>query len=275
MILRRSGIAEPRREAGSLLSFVLEKDKTYLIAYPEYELTQEETERFSEVLKRRAGREPFQHITGRQEFYGLDFFVSKDVLIPRPETEMLVEEAMAILSRTKDPRFAEVGVGSGCIAVSILRNLRSARAVGLDLSAEALRVAERNARTHGVFERLELEESNVFEALRNKLKSSTPFDLIVSNPPYIPAEDFARLQPEVGRFDPEVALTDGRDGLSIIRKIVRRSPQFLKPGGFLLLEIGIGQADEVRAMFAPKIWSSVEIRPDLQGIPRMVKGSRF
>lgn len=274
-VLEESGIRESRREAGSLLAFALRKNRTFLIAHPEYELLPEEETRFREFLERRAAREPFQHITGRQEFYGLDFVVTKDVLIPRPETELLVENAIRLLKDRKNPAFCEIGVGSGCISVSILHEAETATAVGLDISEKALEIAGLNARNNGVSNRLELKISDVFAALRQ----NASFDLIVSNPPYIPRGEIKDLQPEVRNFDPLDALTDGADGLSIIEKIAGDAPRFLKSGGFLLLEIGFGQSEKVREMFSPEKWQSVEILPDLQGIPRTVvahlKGERL
>lgn len=269
-ILEQNGIAEPRREANSLLAFFLQKDKVFLIAHSGYELTPDEEKQFSTILERRANREPFQHITGKQEFYGLDFFVSKDVLIPRPETEIIVENAIEILRETKDPRICEIGIGSGCISVSILHENANAKAFSFDISENALQIAEKNARFHGVFDRIFLEKSDVFENIKDK-----DFDLIVSNPPYIPQSDFDDLQPEVRDFDPQIALTDGKDGLSIIAKIIERSPDFLKPKGHILIEIGIDQANSVKKMFSPEIWQSVEFISDLQNIPRTVRARKY
>lgn len=265
----QNGINESRREAFSLLAFALQKDKTFLIAHSDYQLSNEEEKCFSQLLERRANREPFQHITGKQEFYGLDFFVTKEVLIPRPETEIIVENAIEILREIENPRVCEVGVGSGCISVSILHEVKNARAIGLDISEKALQIAEKNARFHGVFDRLSLEKSDIFNDVKNK-----KFDLIVSNPPYISQSDFENLQPEVRYFDPQIALTDGKNGLSIIEKIVDESPYFLKPNGFLLMEIGVDQANFVKEMFSPEIWQFFEILPDLQNIPRTVKARK-
>ena len=265
-LLQESGIAEPRREANSLLAVALRKDKTFLIVHPEYELSSEEETRFREFFERRAAREPFQHITGRQEFYGLDFIVTKDVLIPRPETELIAENAIRILKDKENSSFCEVGVGSGCISVSILHEIKTATATGLDVSEKALEIAGLNAENIGVINRLKLKISDVFAALQTE-----KFDLIVSNPPYIPREEIETLQPEVRNFEPLSALTDGENGLSIIEKIIRESPEFLKSGGFLLLEIGFNQSDKVREMFRAEMWQSLEILPDLQGIPRTVR----
>jgi release factor glutamine methyltransferase len=265
-ILQSSGIEQPRREAASLLAFALKKDKTFLISHPEYKLSNVEEKRFRRFLKRRALREPFQYITGKQEFYGLDFLVTPDVLIPRPETELIVENAVEILRGKEHARFCEVGVGSGCISVSILHEIKSASAIGFDISGKALKIAKKNAVVHRVLERLELKISDVFEKLRDE-----KFDLIVSNPPYVSSEDIKNLQAEVRDFEPLMALTDDGDGVSIIERIITGAPTFLNNNGFLLLEIGLAQASRVSAMFSPQIWKDIDIFPDLQGIARMVK----
>lgn len=265
-ILQENGIGEPRREAGSLLAFVLKKNRTFLITRDDYELSRDEEANFQAVLGRRANREPLQYITGKQEFYGLDFEVSAGVLIPRPETELIVENALEILKPLEKSRFCEVGVGSGCISAAILYNAETASAIGLDVSEKALEIATKNAEKHAVADRFCLKKSDVFEVLTDE-----KFDLIVSNPPYIPRGDIENLQAEVRDFEPLNALTDGGDGLSIIENIIADAPRFLKPHGFLLLEIGFGQADDVRKLFDEKIWRTFEILPDLQGIPRTVR----
>jgi release factor glutamine methyltransferase len=264
--LAEKGIDDPPRQAASLLALALQKDRIFLVAHPEYALTGEEETRFNGYLERRARREPLQYIRGTQEFYGLDFEVSPGVLIPRPETEMLVENAIEILRNRDAASFCEVGVGTGCIFISILHNRKTVLATGLDISTEALRVAGINAKKHNVAARSRLQISNVFDELGDE-----EFDLVVSNPPYISKSEFDVLQPEVRDFEPAGALTDGGTGLSIIGRIVRESPRFLKSGGFLLMEIGFGQAEAVRAMFDTSVWQAVEILPDLQSIPRVVK----
>ena len=265
-ILRQSGIAEPRREANSLLALALQKDRSFLIAHPEYEISLEEEWHFRNFLERRARHEPFQYIRGKQEFYGLDFILTPDVLIPRPETELIVEAAIKILREKENPLICEVGVGSGCITVSILHEIKNAVAIGLDVSEKALEIARINAENNRVSDRIELRISDVFEALKGE-----KFDLIVSNPPYVPSEDFAALQTEVRDFEPRIALTDGSDGLSIIEKIISGAPEFLKPGCFLLMEIGFNQSNKVWEMFNMNAWQIVEFLPDLQGIPRMLQ----
>lgn len=265
-ILRRTGIAEPRREAVSLLIFALRKDKLFLVAHDDYELSGDEEKRFQDFLTRRAQREPLQYIRGAQEFFGLNFTVTPDVLIPRPETELIVESAIEILHGKENPRFCEVGVGSGCISISILHEIKNASAVGLDISEAALKIAEMNARQNNVADRLELKISDVFGNLRDEI-----FDLIVSNPPYIRLADLQNLQPEVRDFEPHAALTDGMDGFSIIEKIVSDAPKFLRGGGYLLIEIGFDQSAQVSEMFDKDVWQSAEFLQDLQGIARTVK----
>lgn len=264
-VLRQTGVAEARREASSLLCFVLEKEPAFLIAHPEYQLTEEESASYTQVLRRRARREPFQYITGRQEFYRLDFEVNPAVLIPRPETEILVAEAVRILSACSEGSFLELGVGSGCISVSILHETERTAAVGVDISGEALTVAARNAKKHDVSSRLTLVEGDLFGGV------SGVFDLIVSNPPYVSEGELDRLQAEVSLFEPRAALAGGDDGLAIVRRIIDGAPVFLKPQGALLMEIGFEQAESVRELFDRRIWESSDFLPDLQRIPRIVK----
>ncbi len=267
-ILKEAGIAEPRKEAASLMAFILDKDAAFVVAHSEDELAANQKMLFDSCVRRRAKREPFQYITRRQEFYGLEFEVTPDVLIPRPETEILVEEAIKLLSNIENPRFCEVGVGSGCISVSILANVPHATAIGVDISPAALKVAQSNAEHHNVAERLTLLESDVFSNVTGK------FDLIASNPPYIPARDIDSLQTEVRDHEPHSALDGGADGLTIIKNLIFRSPVFLTRQGTLLIEIGFDQAAKVRELFDREVWSEPKFLPDLQGISRIVKADR-
>src|SRR6476620_1306428 len=228
--LAQAGVPEHVRESSTLLRFALKKDRVFLISHPEYELTDRELSAFNEALERRVRREPLQYITGRQEFYGLEFTVTPGVLIPRPETEMLVAKGIELLGDSDAPRFAEIGVGSGCISISILANVLAARAAASDISPAAIEVARRNAIDNFVSDRITLIESDLFAGFGRER-----FELIVSNPPYVPAAEMDGLQPEVLAFEPRTALTDGADGLTIIERIVARAPAFLSAGGSLVL----------------------------------------
>jgi release factor glutamine methyltransferase len=265
--LRRAGVPEERREAGSLLMHVLDRDRTYILAHAEDQLTDEQVEKFSEALDARAQGKPLQYITGHQEFFGLEFEVTSDVLIPRPETELLVEAALSIVASNETPFICDVGTGSGCILITLLHNLPGARGIALDISEAALAVAGRNANRHGVRERLSFVASDCFA---NVGPAFGPFDLIVSNPPYVAERAVAGLQREVRDFEPRDALIAGEDGLSVIRRLLMESRDYLKGGGFLIFEIGFDQHDAVNELIDENLWKLLEIYDDLQGIPRTV-----
>jgi release factor glutamine methyltransferase len=268
--LRRAGVAEARREAGSLVGFAAGRDRTFLLTHADAHLAPDELARLRAAVARRAAGEPLQYITGRQEFYGLEFEVNSDVLIPRPETELLVESALEVFKDAPVPTFCDVGTGSGCVAVALLHARPRARACALDLSPAALAVAARNAARHGVGERLTLLVSDCFGALRDAAHGRAGFDAVVSNPPYVAERDLPGLQREVRDHEPRGALTPGGDGLSVIRRLVAEAPQFLRPGGHLLFEIGHDQHERVRRLVDPRVWTLLDIRRDLQGIPRTV-----
>ena len=263
--LRDADVPDGIREATSLLKFAIARDRAFIIAHPEYELTDKEAELFRNSIARRAAREPFQHIVGRQEFYGLDFLVTPDVLIPRPETELIVERAIELLTPLPSPRFLEIGVGSGCISVALLKHCPKASAEAVDISDPAIEVARRNANMHGVADRLNILNSDIFESIADE-----KFDLIVSNPPYVPLDEYADLQPEVRDHDPRIAVTDGSTGLTVIERIVDRAPKHLVSGSHLLMEIGYGQRERVSSLFDPAVWKAVGFLHDLQQIARTV-----
>ncbi len=266
--LEKAGIAQPRREAASLLQHSLGRNGAFLIAHPEYELTESECHKFDDAVSRRERREPFQLIVGRKEFYGLDFEVEAGVLIPRPETEILVEKAIELLETIERPTVFEVGVGTGCIAISILNSLPNVAVTAVDISDKALALAEQNARRHNVLDSLSLRKGDLFEGISEK------FAMIVSNPPYISQDDAATLQPEVIDFDPPEALFSGRDGLDTITRMIQAAPRFIYPGGYLLFEFGYGQAERVQELLKKGAWTEVEIVNDLQGIPRALIAKR-
>jgi release factor glutamine methyltransferase len=263
--LEQSGVAEARREASSLLSHVIAKERTFLISHAEDALGVDELERFENAVARRGAGEPAQYITGTQDFYGRAFRVTPDVLIPRPETELLVEAALEVMSA--GAVVCDVGTGSGCIAITLLCERADARAVAVDVSEAALEVAQQNARDLLVQDRVEFKLSDCFSALN---PSAAQFDTIISNPPYVSAEMLSGLQREVRDHEPLVALTPGDDGLSVIRRLLDDSPAFLRENGYLMMEIGFDQAEKVQQLVDESIWTLKEIRPDLQGIPRIV-----
>jgi release factor glutamine methyltransferase len=264
-ILDRAGVPEPRREAGSLLSFILKKDRTFLISHAEDRVDDQFLTQFQESVERRAGGEPLQYITGVQDFFGREFHVTPDVLIPRPETELLVEAAVEVIG--SKPFICDVGTGSGCIAITLLCEINNARAVAIDKSTAALEIAKLNARNHSVAERMVFVVSNCFNSLD---KDEYQFDVVVSNPPYVSAAIIDGLQREVKDHEPLIALSPGPDGLSIIRRLLLEAPAFLKARGFMIMEIGFDQGEAVKDLVDSDVWHLLEIRPDLQGIPRIV-----
>jgi release factor glutamine methyltransferase len=264
--LREAGVPEPRREAGSLLAFVIRTDRTFLISHSEDLLQAEQFSRFREVVERRSLGEPLQYITGLQDFYGREFRVSKDVLIPRPETELLVESALLLLNESNSI-VCDVGTGSGCIAVTMLCERPDLRGVALDVSEVALEIALQNALRWEVQDRLNFAISDCFDGLA---PDQNQFDLIVSNPPYVSAGAIPGLQREVKDHEPRIALSPGPDGLAVIRRLIQDAPRFLRNDGYLLLEIGFDQGEAMQQLVDPSSFELIEIRPDLQGIPRIV-----
>jgi release factor glutamine methyltransferase len=262
-ILRDSAVDEARREAASLLGHVLGRDRGFVITHAGDPLDHQPYLTFRNLIARRAGSEPLQYLTGHQEFFKLDFEVSPDVLIPRPETELIVEIALEFCRNDPAPLIADIGTGSGCIAISLLHELPAAVAVGTDISRAALNVAQRNAERHRVPGRLTLVESDCF----SQVQVAKPFSLILSNPPYVSDDELRRVQREVS-FEPHAALAGGPDGLAVIRRLLVEAPPFLRSGGHLVFEIGFGQSKAVEQLIDRRVWKLLEIRKDLQGIPR-------
>ena len=266
--LEGAGVPDARREAGSLLSFILGKDRTFLISHAEDETDENSLARLREFVERRAAGEPLQYITGVQDFYGREFRVTPDVLIPRPETELLVEAALQKVGETgATPFICDVGTGSGCIAVTLLCEIVNARAIAIDKSPAALEIAKLNAQNQSVADRTLFVVSDCFNSLDSR---DYEFDLIVSNPPYVAEGAFEGLQREVRDHEPLVALSPGGDGLSVIRRLIDEGPAFIKPNGYMLMEIGYDQGEAVEGLINRSAWTLCEIRPDLQGIPRIV-----
>jgi release factor glutamine methyltransferase len=219
--------------------------------------------RFSEWLSRREQKEPSAYILGVREFWGLEFEVSPAVLIPRPESEFIVEEALARVNGSGSPAIADVGTGSGCIAIAIARSVPGARVVATDISGDALQVARRNAKRNGVADRVQFVETSYMDGIDG------PFDVITSNPPYVKEQDRQYVSRAVVRYEPHVALFGGDDGLSGVRAVLEAARFRLAPGGWLIFEFGLGQDDEVGEIVAGYAEYRLDgIRSDLQGIPR-------
>lgn len=229
-------------------------------------------EAFAALVARRERREPISGILGRREFWGLDFDVTPDVLAPRPETEIIVEEALARLPRRDagtghapaDLRLADVGTGSGCLAVCLAIAREDARVIATDVSAGAAQVARRNAERHGVADRIDIRVASLLEGV------AAPLDLIVSNPPYVPTSDIQGLPPEVRDHEPRSALDGGPDGLDLVRALMAQAAVTLSPAGFLIVEFGVGQEAGVREAARRAGLEVLVIRKDLQGIPRTI-----
>jgi len=250
-----------RRDAELLLLHVAGKDRAFLLTHPDAPLTPGQQSTYEQWLNRRAKHEPIQYILGEQEFYGLTFRVTPDVLIPRPETEHLIEALLQLIPREAAIRIADVGTGSGAIAITLARKLPHVTITALDVSPPALKIAQQNAARHNVADRIRFLESDLLSAVADEI-----FDAIISNPPYVP--DSEALDPQVRNFEPATALYAGPSGLDIYRRLIPQSWQALKPRGWLFMEIGHGQHDALAALLSD--WNDVAFIDDLQQIPRVV-----
>lgn len=266
----RKGFASARLDAELLLGHVLGVDRIRLIVDSARPLEERELTAYRELIKRRRRGEPIAYIRGEREFYGLTFKVDQRVLVPRPDTETLVETA---LQRTKDRslygRALDLCTGSGCVAIAFAKSRPTWRVTGSDISPHALAVARDNAERLGAVFNTSLVEGDLFAAL----PSGARFDLITGNPPYIARPEIAELQIDVRDFEPRLALDGGEDGLDLVRRIVEQAPEFLEPGGVLALEIGFGQASAVAELFAARGFREVVRDRDYAGIERIVSGA--
>ena len=256
-----------------LLMHLLARDRGYLHAHPEVELSSEITDRYFQLIGERATGKPTQYITGHQEFWGLDFEVSPDVLIPRPETEHVVEAVLEAVKRQgleKDARLRiiDVGTGSGCIALALASEFPRAILFGADISRPALVVASRNALRLEMPERVKFLESDLLARFLDDVFLNS-VDFVVSNPPYVARHELDMVQREVRDFEPRVAVVALERGDEIYRRLIPQALRVLKPGGYLVVEIGYNMRDQVLALLGSP-WAEVELHPDLRGIPRVV-----
>jgi len=292
----RDGIVQLEREkvpsaalaAELLLMHTLGRDRAWLYGHPEQELDAVTREQYFSLIARRASGVPTQHLTGHQEFWGLDFEVTPDVLIPRPETEHVIEVALDRLGvdseassprRKEEFRIADVGTGSGCIAIALAHELPAAQIIATDISAGALEVAQRNAVRHGAASRIDFVECNLMNVLLHQSPvtshQSPHLDLIASNPPYIGRQEAATLPREVRDHEPEAALFGGEFGTEIYALLIAQAATLLKPGGILVLELGYKSAEHVSRLLATREWTDVALMSDLAGITRVVSALRL
>lgn len=263
--LTQKGADQARLDAELLLAAALDQDRLYLYLNKQQPLDAAELAAYKKLIQRRAVREPVAYILGHKGFWKNDFLVGPGCLIPRPETELLVETALPRLPEETGSRLLELGVGSGAVILSLLRERPEAMAVGVDVSPQALDWARLNAEKMNLTDRLELLEGDLFEPVNGR-----EFDLIVTNPPYVAEGDYPGLAPEITDHEPVTALTSGPEGLDCLRRITAQGRDFLVPGGWLLTEIGEDQGQAVRELFQAAGWTEVKVLPDLAGLDRVV-----
>jgi release factor glutamine methyltransferase len=289
--LRASHVPSHTLATELLLMHALGRDRTWLYTHAEAALDAADTEKYLSLIARRAAGEPTQYLTGKQEFWGLEFEVTPAVLIPRPETEHVMEVALARLGPRgfkihldsglprERLRIADVGTGSGCLAVALAYELPHAEIFATDISAAALEVARRNAARHTVGDRIHFLQTNLLDGLTDQVangaEKSQAFDLIVSNPPYVAREESAQLQREVRDHEPHAALFGGPTGVEMYAQLIEEAGSLLGSGGILGLELGYNSAEHVRAILADKkLWTKVTFTNDLAGIPRVAAADR-
>jgi release factor glutamine methyltransferase len=281
--LRAARVGSDTLAAELLLLHATKRERTYLYSHPEAELTADEASAYQSLLNRRITGVPVQHLAGKQEFWGLAFEVTPDVLIPRPETEHLIEVALDRLAlrelQAGRPNksdgagllIADVGTGSGCIAVALAKELPLANIVGIDISPAALAIAKRNAERHSFSDRVQFSESDLFSSFSG---SSPLFDLIVANPPYIGWREAAGLAREVRDHEPELALYGGEQGYEFYAELIAQSAERLKPGGLVVLELGHNSLAAVQPLLDAPLWKNTGVTNDLAGIPRVIAAKR-
>jgi release factor glutamine methyltransferase len=262
--LTSQNLPSPRMNAELLLRFTLDCDRAYLYAHPERELTADEQSRYDAALAERARGVPTQYITGHQEFWGMDLIVTPAVLIPRPETEHVVETVLGLVR--SEVRIIDVGTGSGSIALALAKELPQAEIHATDISPAALEIARVNAARHQLESRLHFHQTDLLEGLAPR------FDVIVSNPPYVGESESDQVQLAVRKFEPRLAVFAGATGLEVISRLIPQAHTALQPAGWLVMEISGTISDDVRSLLAG--WDEVQITPDLQSIPRVAKARR-
>ena len=257
------------QDAEFLLMHVLGKDRAWMLAYWKDEIGTDASIPYHSAIERRRSGEPIQYITGEAEFFGLPFRVTRAVLIPRPETEHVVEKVIELAAGMARPQIVDVGTGSGAIAVSVAAKIPSAAIAAIDISAAALDLARENAKRNGVTDRIRFLDGNLLAPV-----SEEKFDFVVSNPPYVPETDRTSLSVEVREYEPGLALFAGADGLAVYRRLIPAAYDALVPSGWIVLEIGYGQQEAIRSLLAQSEFAEIGFTADLQGIPRVAYARR-
>lgn len=265
--IKELGVENPGTESSLLLSNILGLNRSEIYIHPEREIDSEDVERFKRILRRRGNREPISYILGHCEFYSRGFVVSRGVLVPRPETELLVEEVLKVAKEISSPQIIDVGTGSGCIAVTICCEQRDSIVFATDISYDALRVARLNAKINGVEKDIKFSCADFLGCFKRGF-----FDIVVSNPPYISDSDLALIDPDVRDFEPNRAISGGKDGLYCVRSIVKGSLIVLKNGGWCILEIGHDQEGRAIEIFRQAGFREISLKKDLSGVSRVIKG---
>jgi release factor glutamine methyltransferase len=267
-MLERNDVGSPRMNAEVLLMLTLNCDRTFLFGHPERELSEDEETRYASYIRERARGVPSQYITGHQEFWGLDFIVTPAVLIPRPETEHIVEvvkELAGLMEFSgRRPKLIDVGTGSGAIAIALAKELPAAEVMAVDLSAEALEVTKLNAVRLEVADRVRIAKSDVMA----EVERNGSFDFVASNPPYVALSEADKVQDVVKKFEPKMAVFAGEHGFDVIDRLIPQAHEALRPGGYLVMEIGYSMSQATMDRLAD--WEDVHAVPDLAGIPRVV-----
>jgi release factor glutamine methyltransferase len=261
-------VPSPRLNAELLLMFVLARERAYLYAHPERELTTDEQAQYEDVIRERARGCPTQYITGHQEFWGLDLLVSPAVLIPRPETEHVVETVLELVREYSFAgpgriRLLDVGTGTGCIALSVASELPQTEIHACDISEEALEIARINAARLALGGKVLFRKSDLLSVYAGE-----KFDFVISNPPYVGEADADKVQRQVREFEPRIAVFSGHEGMDIYRRLIPQADEHLSPGGWFVAEIGFSEEANVRELLAG--WADIQVTPDLQGIPRVI-----
>lgn len=270
--LQNKGIKSVRLNSELLLAHILNCKRLELYLSFERPLQKSEIDIYRELLKRRSSFEPLQYIIGKVEFYGLEFEVNQSVLIPRPETELLVEGIIESVKKDERINILDIGSGSGNISIALAKNIPSCKVVGLDISKEAIETSKRNAKLNEVENQLMFMKKNILNGIdigKNR------FDVVVSNPPYVSVENFANLDPELRLYEPKIALTDESDGLSFYRKISSLSRSLLKNNGKIFFEIGAGQSEAVKKILMDDDYKNIVIKKDFSDIERIIFGEKI